>query len=255
MLETVESEGRLARPDGETLAWRRLDGRGPALVWLNGYRSDMMGTKAQILADWARADGRAMVRFDYLGHGASSGDFIAKGCISRWRDDALAVIDTLTSGPVLLVGSSMGGWIASLIALARPDRVAGLVLIAPAADIADKLLEPSLTQAESVALAAEGVIYRGSPYFDDGSPFTRLLIEDGRQWSILPGPVPIHCPVRVLQGGRDDDVPWSHALALHQAILAEDNVFTLIKDGDHRLSRPQDLERLAATVAEVLERV
>lgn len=255
MLETVESEGRLRRPDGEEVAWKRLDGAGPALVWLNGYRSDMMGTKAQVLADWARAEGRALVRFDYLGHGASSGDFIAKGCISRWRDDALAVIDAMTAGPVVLIGSSMGGWIASLVALARPERVAGLLLIAPAADFTGKLVEPGLHAADRAALEADGVYYKASPYFDEGSPFTRLLLEDGARWTILPGPIPIRCPVRILQGGEDEDVPWTHALTLHQAIAAADSVFTLIKDGDHRLSRPQDLERLTTTVAELLRQV
>ena len=248
MLDTVETEGRMARPDGEWVAWKKLQGVGPTLVWLNGYRSDMEGTKAVALAQWARAQGRGLVRFDYLGHGASTGDFIAKGCIGRWRDDAITVIDWMTSGPVVLVGSSMGGWLACLAALARPERIAGLVLVAPAADFTDKLVEPGLDAPARAALKADGV------YFNGDTPYTQLMLEDGARWPILPGPVPINCPIRILQGAKDEDVPWTHALKLHQAVTASDSVFTLIKDGDHRLSRPQDLERLITTVAEIAPR-
>lgn len=250
-----EREGRLLRPDGEQLAWRMVEGRGPAMIWLNGYRSDMLGTKAQALSDWARAHGRGLIRFDYLGHGASSGDFLTQGCISRWRDDTLAIIDQLATGPAVLLGSSMGGWLACLAALARPQRVVGLVLLAPAADFADKLVEPSLDAAARTALRDHGVYYRPSAYDGGPSPVTRLLLEDGKRWSILSERVAIDCPVRILQGGQDDDVPWRHALDLHQRITASDSVFTLIKDGDHRLSRPQDLDRLIQTVAELLPRV
>lgn len=256
MLErmTEEAGGRLSRPDGEQIAWRKLPGTGPAIVWLNGYRSDMMGTKAQALADWARAEGRCMVRFDYFGHGESSGDFL-KGTIGRWREDALVVIDWLTKGPVVLVGSSMGGWLACLAALARPERVAGVVLAAPAADFTSKLVEPSLDDAAKAALKADGVFYKPSPYEGEtGMPYTRDLLQEGRGWPILDGPVGITAPVRILQGGRDDSVPWTHALKLYQAIQADDVVFELIKDGDHRLSRPQDLTRLITAVAEIAHR-
>ncbi|OYX30729.1 MAG: alpha/beta hydrolase [Caulobacterales bacterium 32-69-10] len=186
--------------DGERLAWRRVDGAGPTVVWLGGFRSDMAGTKAQVLADWALAKGRAFLRFDYSAHGESSGDF-AEGTIGRWRSDSLAVIDQLTEGPLILVGSSMGGWMACLAALARPDRVAGMVLVAPAPDFTEKLMEPALS-----AQAREAIV---------------------------------------------QDVPWSHALLLEMAIASEDVVFTLIRDGDHRLSRPQDLARLLAAVEEL----
>jgi pimeloyl-ACP methyl ester carboxylesterase len=248
----VEQAGNLERADGERIAWRRVAGAGPTVVWLGGFRSDMSGTKAQALAEWAARAGRAYIRFDYLGHGESSGDFQAKGTITRWREDALAVLDELVEGPVVLVGSSMGGWIACLAAMARPDRVAGLLLIAPAPDFTEKLMAPQIPPRGHAALAAEGVWLRPSAYGDEGYPITRALLEDGARWSILGAePVPIEAPVRILQGGADPDVPWRHALELAQAIRGEDVVFFLIKDGDHRLSRPQDIARLIAAVAEL----
>lgn len=240
---------RLERADGGCLAYRRIEGAGPTVVWLGGFHSDMTGTKAQALADWARASGRAFLRFDYFGHGASSGDF-AEGTITRWREDCLAVIDELTAGPLILAGSSMGGWLACLAALSRPERIAGLVLIAPAADFTDKLIVPALDEAALRAIETQGSWTRPSDYGEEGYPITRALIEDGARWSILPGPVGITAPVRILQGGRDPDVPWRHALDLAQAITAGDLVFTLIADGDHRLSRPQDLQRLIGAVEE-----
>jgi pimeloyl-ACP methyl ester carboxylesterase len=248
-----ETAGRLDRPDGEQIAWRRLDGAGPTVVWLGGFASDMMGGKAQSLADWALAEGRSVLRFDYFAHGESTGEF-RQGTISRWREDALAVIDQLTEGPLVLVGSSMGGWIACLAALARPERIAGLVLIAPAADFTEKLMGPGLPDHARRALEADGVWVRPSDYEPQGMAITRTLIEDGARWSILDGPVAITAPVRILQGGRDVDVPWRHALRLAEALAGEDVVFSLVKDGDHRLSRPQDLERLRAAVEELAPR-
>ena len=245
-----ETTGRLDRGDGETLAWRRVAGAKPTVVWLGGFRTEMSGTKAQALADWARDAGRAFLRFDYLGHGASSGDFRAKGTITRWRADTLAVLDELVEGPVVLVGSSMGGWIACLAALARPGRVAGLVLVAPAADFTETLMRPEIPLEGHAALAADGVWLRPSAY-GEPYPITQALLEDGARWSILPGPVPIEVPVRILQGGADPDVPWRHALELAQALNGQDVIFTLIKDGDHRLSRPRDIERLLAAVADL----
>ncbi|HTK35405.1 MAG TPA: alpha/beta hydrolase [Caulobacteraceae bacterium] len=245
-VQTAETAGVLDR-GGERLAWRRMEGRGPTVVWLGGFRSDMTGTKAQVLADWAAGQGRAFLRFDYFAHGASSGDF-TDATIGRWREDALAVIDTLTEGPLILVGSSMGGWIACLAALARPERVQALVLIAPAPDFTDKLMEPALPPQAKAALAREGVWMQPSQGGEAGYPITAAMLEDGRRWSVLPGPVAIAAPVRILQGGEDEAVPWRHALALAEALQSRDVVFTLVKDGDHRLSRPQDLERLIETV-------
>ncbi len=236
----------LYTPDGERLAYEAVEGGGPTVVWLGGFNSDMSGTKAEALADWAGKRGRAYVRFDYFGHGASSGELV-RGTISRWRADALAVIDQLTRGPLLLVGSSMGGWIATLAALVRPERVAGLLLIAPAADMTDKLMEPKLGPEARESLAITGVWTRPSPY-GPGDPITRALLEDGRAWSVLPGPVACDAPLRVLQGGEDVDVPWTHTLSLAQAWRGRDVVFTLVRDGDHRLSRPQDLARLIEAV-------
>ncbi len=238
--------------DGERLAWRRIDGAGPCIVWLGGFRSEMAGTKAQALADWAAARGQAFLRFDYFGHGASSGDF-RHGTVTRWRADALAVIDELTLGPLVLVGSSMGGWLACLAALSRPERVRGLVLIAPAADFTERLIWPGLDAQARRAIETEGVWMRPSAYGDPG-PITRELIEDGRRWSILPGPVPITAPVHILQGGADPDVPWRHGLDLALAIGLDNLVFTLIGDGDHRLSRPADLARLTEAVVDILRR-
>ena len=246
-----ELSGSLPRPDGEMIAWRRVDGAGPTVVWLGGFRSDMTGSKAQALADWAAATGRGFVRFDYLGHGESSGDFRSKGAITRWREDALAVLDELTFGDAVLVGSSMGGWLACLAAMARPERVKAMVLIAPAADFTEALMKPRMPPQAHAALATEGVWMRPSDY-GDPYPITRTLLEDGARWSILGGePIPIHCPVRILQGGADPDVPWRHALELAQSLAGEDVVFSLIKDGDHRLSRDQDIARLLAAVAEL----
>jgi pimeloyl-ACP methyl ester carboxylesterase len=245
----TETAGELDR-EGERLAWRRVEGEGPTVIWLGGFRSDMASTKAGVLADWAQRRGRSFLRFDYFAHGASSGDF-AEATVGRWRDDALAVIDRLTEGPLVLVGSSMGAWVACLAALARPERLQGLVLVAPAPDFTDKLMEPGLPPDGRAALERDGVWMQPSEYDPAGYPITRALLEDGRRWSILPGPVAIRAPVRILQGGRDASVPWRHALALAEAIEGEDVAFTLIKDGDHRLSRPQDLARLVAAVEEL----
>jgi pimeloyl-ACP methyl ester carboxylesterase len=244
-----ETSGFLQHRDAGRIAWRRIKGLGPAVVWLGGFGSDMTGTKAQALADWAAREGSAYLRFDYFGHGASEGRF-QDGTITRWREDALAVLDEIVEGEAVLVGSSMGGWIACLLALARPQRVKALVLVAPAPDFTDKLIWPSLSPGQRREIQEQGVWMRPSPYDDAGQPITRALIEDGARWSILDGPVGIGARVRVLQGGADEDVPWRHALELFQAIEAEDAVFTLIRDGDHRLSRPQDLTRLIETVEE-----
>jgi hypothetical protein len=244
----AEITGFLDRGDGR-LAWRRAPGAGPTVVWLGGFASDMAGTKAEALAEWAVAKGRNFLRFDYFGHGASDGDF-REGTITRWRADALAVVDELTEGPLVLVGSSMGGWISCLVALSRPERVAAMVLIAPAPDFTEKLMKPGFPKEVLEVIAREGEYVAPSRY-GDGYPITRLLLEDGARWSILDEMVAITCPVRILQGAADRDVPWRHALDLALALEGENVTFTLIKDGDHRLSRPQDLERLLAAVEEL----
>ena len=238
----------LPRPGGERLAYDRVEGAAPTVVWLGGFHSDMAGTKALALAQACQACGRGCVRFDYFGHGGSSGAFV-EGTVTRWRDDALAIIDELTQGRLVLVGSSMGGWIATLVALVRPKRVAAIVLVAPAADMTDALILPSLSPQARAAIAKAGVWTRPSPY-GSGDPISRALLDDGARWNVLPGPVACDVPLRILQGGADADVPWRHAFALAQAWRGEDVVFTLVRDGDHRLSRPQDIARLLAAVDE-----
>lgn len=248
---STERSGRLDRGDGVPLAWRAVDGEGPTVVWLGGFMSDMSGTKAQALADWALEEGRGYLRFDYSGHGQSEGQ-LRDHTITQWRADSLRVIEVLTEGPLVLVGSSMGGWLACLVAAAIPERIGAMVLIAPAADFTEKLMTPELPPEAHEALREEGVWFRPSEYGDGPYPITRALLEDGARWSILQGSVPVEAPVRILQGGEDPDVPWLHALELAHQLKAEDVVFTLIKDGDHRLSRPQDIERLLGAVEEAL---
>lgn len=246
----MEETGRLERGDGESLAWRRIGGSSPAIVWLGGFRSDMTGTKAEALADAAKARGWTFLRFDYFAHGASSGRW-EEATIGRWRDDALAVIDALTSGPVVLVGSSMGGWTACLVALARPDRVRAMVLIAPAPDFTEALMRPSLPPEALRELEINGVWMQPSEH-DGPYPLTLRMLDEAREHLILGGEVPITAPVRILHGAQDEAVPWTHGLGLAEALAGDDVVFTLVKDGDHRLSRPQDLERLVRTVSEMV---
>ncbi len=242
-------------PEGRRLAFRRTaaTGGGATLVWLCGFKSDMSGSKALAVEAWAKACGHGALLFDYSGHGASSGRF-EDGTISAWREDALAAIDAQTEGPLVLVGSSMGGWMALLAATARPERVKGLVLIAPAPDFTEKLMWPEFTPEQQAEIMGEGFTLRPSDY-GEPYPITRTLIEDGRQWSILDKDIPFAGPVRILQGMRDEDVPWGHALALAAALTTPDLVLHLIKDGDHRLSRDEDIARLLATCGEVAARV
>ena len=232
-----------------TLAWRRTRGDDQTVLWLGGFHSAMAATKADALAAWAAQTGRDFLRFDYFGHGVSGGAF-EDGTVTRWRADALKVVDELTDRPLVLVGSSMGAWLACLLAAARPRRRRAMVLIAPAADFTSALLEPSLPPAAREALARDGRCIRPSAYDPAGYVISRELLEDGARWRLLPGPVPIEVPVRILQGGADPDVPWPHALELANALKGDDVVFTLIRDGDHRLSRPQDLARSIASVEE-----
>jgi pimeloyl-ACP methyl ester carboxylesterase len=242
-------------PSGRRLAFQRTaaPAGGVTFVWLCGFKSDMTGGKAVAVEAWAKAAGHGALLFDYSGHGQSGGRF-EKGTISAWREDALAAIDAQTKGPLVLVGSSMGGWMALLAAMARPGRVQGLVLIAPAPDFTEKLMWPEFTPEQQAEIMGEGFTLRPSAY-GEPYPITRALIEDGRQWSILDKDIPFAGPVRILQGMQDADVPWGHALALTTALTADDLVLTLIKDGDHRLSRDEDISRLLAACGEVADRV
>lgn len=235
----------LPRPDGETLACRSLAGTGPTVVWIGGFRSDMEGTKALALEAVARARGQAFVRYDHFAHGRSSGDW-RQATIGRWREDAVALIDSL-DGPVIPVGSSMGGWVALLLALARPERMAGLVLVNPAHDFTERLMWPGLADHERQAILREGetlVVEAGLGSY----VLTRAMFDEARDWLLLDGPVGITAPVHILQGRADAVVPWRHALALTERLSGGDVRLDLIEGGDHRLSGPADLARLAAAV-------
>jgi pimeloyl-ACP methyl ester carboxylesterase len=247
MAEPSSPPDFLDRPGGHRLAYRRHAGarRAAGLVWLGGFRSDMEGGKATALDAWARAEGRGFVRFDYFAHGASSGDFL-DGSISRWREDALAVIDQLAEGPQILVGSSMGGWIALLAALARPERTAGLALVAPAPDFTERLMWPAFPEPVREKIRAGGAYELPSPEGFPPTPITRAFIEDGRRWLLYgDAPIPVRAPVKILHGSMDADVPWRHGLELVTRLdQCPDVEFIRIEDGDHRLSRPQDIASL-----------
>jgi pimeloyl-ACP methyl ester carboxylesterase len=230
----MESGGRLTGAGGVGLAWRRLDGRGPTVVFLPGFKSDMTGSKATALAEFCAARGQCYLRFDYSGHGESEGRF-ADGTIGRWTGDALDVIDGLTDGPLILVGSSMGGWIALLVALARAERVRGLIGVAAAPDFTESLMWDAMLPGERAILARDGVLMVPSQY-GDPTPVSRNLIEDGRSHLLLNAPIDINCPVRLLHGQADPDVPWQTSLRL----------------GDHRLSRTADLALLGLLLASLL---
>jgi pimeloyl-ACP methyl ester carboxylesterase len=247
----TETTGRLDRGDGIELAWIRVPGVSPAVVFLPGFRSDMTGDKATALASFCAERGTEMLRFDYSGHGASSGNFL-DGTIGAWAADALAAIDALTTGPLVVVGSSMGGWIGLLTAMARPDRIAALVGIAAAPDFTKRLMWESMAPAERATLERDGVLYVPSQY-GDPTPITRALIDDGANHLVLTGRMPIRCPVRLLHGQADPDVPWELALRIAEQVETPDARVILVKDGDHRLSRPADLALLRQTVAALLD--
>ncbi|MCK1713749.1 MULTISPECIES: alpha/beta hydrolase [unclassified Bradyrhizobium] len=242
------------------IAVRSRAGAGPGLFWLGGFKSDMQGTKAVALDNWASEHGRASVRFDYSGHGESGGDF-ADGTIGRWLEDSVAVFERFCDGPQVLIGSSMGGWMALLLAREIRKRqeeqsakasLAGLVLIAPAPDFTEELMWKKFSSKVKQEIETNGMWLRPSQY-DDGSPYpiTRNLIEEGRNHLVLGSAIDLGCPVRILQGAQDPDVPWQHAFALTHRLPADDVVLTMIQDGDHRLSRPQDIARIVAAVAEI----
>jgi len=237
------------------IAVRARPGAAPGLFWLSGFNSDMQGTKALALDAWAAEHGRACVRLDYSGHGESGGAFI-DGTIGRWLEESIAVFEQFCAGPQVVIGSSMGGWLALLLAREMAKRpaasatLAGLVLIAPAPDFTQALMWEGFSPEIRHEIETKGVWLRPSPY-GEPYPITRALIEDGRDHLLLGRAIEVGCPVRILQGAQDPDVPWRHALALAHLLPADDVVLTMIQDGDHRLSRPQDIARIIAAVAEI----
>ena len=252
-VKTIEvGEGASRR----TIAVRQRTGKGPGLIWLGGFKSDMKGTKAEALDQWAKDQGRACIRFDYSGHGESGGDF-AVGTIGRWLEESCAVFENFCDGPYVAIGSSMGGWISLLLARALREKklrgkgsLAGLVLIAPAVDFTEVLMWQRFTPEIKKQIEATGSWQRPSEYSQEPYLITKELIEEGRKHLLLGGLIETGCPVRILQGVKDEDVPWEHAVALVSRLARDDVVLTLVKDGDHRLSRPEDIERLLAAVAE-----
>jgi pimeloyl-ACP methyl ester carboxylesterase len=241
--------------DRRRIAVRARTGGGPGLLWLGGFHSDMKGTKAIALDAWAAEQGRACVRFDYSGHGESGGAFI-DGTIGRWLEESVAVFGQFCAGPQVVIGSSMGGWMALLLAreIARNSAsrasLAGLVLIAPAPDFTEELMWKGLSDEARRDIETKGVWLRPSEY-GEPYPITRALIEEGRNHLLLGSAIAVGCPVRILQGAQDPDVPWRHAFALADRLPSDDVVLTMIQDGDHRLSRPQDIARIIAAVTEM----
>jgi len=258
---TSETSLRLKVGKGEqsrNIAIDKIPGASPGVIWLGGYRSDMTGTKAQVMMDWARNNGQAALRFDYSGHGKSDGKFI-DGTISRWLEEALAVFDQHTDGRQILVGSSMGGWIALRLAQelqkrGEKQKLAGILLIAPAPDFTHQLMEPSFSKDQKKELDENGFISEPSEYSDEPNIITRKLIEDGRDNLVLEGIINTGCPVAILQGMKDPDVPYEHAMRLMNHLPSEEVTITLVNDGDHRLSREQDLELLKRTLVMLVDK-
>lgn len=244
----------LTRPDGTRLAYCATPSKQtnkPGILFCGGFKSDMNGTKAMALEAMAQREGLGFVRFDYFGHGQSDGAFL-DGTIGRWKEDTLAVLRDLCSGPQLIVGSSMGGWLATLAALALPHRTAGLVLIAPALDFTEDLMWAEMSEQERKTLLRDGVLRETSEYSDQPYEYSLKLITEGREHMILKPGITYDRPVRILQGMEDPDVPYQHAVRTAAAFQGADTRLTLIRDGDHRLSRPQDLDLLFETVLSLL---
>lgn len=241
----------LETPAGRRIAFQRSNGRGPGVVFLGGFKSDMTGTKAAWLHDWARQQNRAFLRFDYSGHGDSSGSF-EEGCIGDWFGDARDVIQALTDGPQVLVGSSMGGWISLLVARAMPQRVAGLVTIAAAPDFTEQGFWAGFDDAQRQALMAAGRVALPSDYSDQPYVITRRLIENGRDHLVMNQPLPLPFPVRMLQGTADADVPVDWAMRLLDHAAGDDIRLTLVKGADHRFSTPECLALIARSIDDVL---
>lgn len=249
----MDNPSYLKLKNGGRLAYRKTEGAAPGLVFLGGFRSDMTGVKAIALEAFAKERGLAFLRFDYRGHGQSSGDF--EGCtIGTWREDANIVFSKLTKGPQILIGSSMGGWLALLLAAEKPRRVAGLVGIAAAPDFTEHLIFDSLTPKQREELKKKGKVMVPSD-FGEPYPITRDLIEEGRDHLLLGAEIPVFCPVRLLHGIKDADVPWEVSFSINEKLATRDVRTILIEDGDHRLSEPKDIEKLLRVTGKLVDQV
>ena len=237
--------------DGTKLAYRKVEGKSPTIIWCGGLKSDMEGSKAIYLGNWAKQTGHSYIRFDYFGHGLSDGEFTV-GTISRWASDTVSILDELTEGECILVGSSMGGWAGLLAALELKDRVKAMVLINPAPDFTEKLTYANWTDLQKAELLQKGVVYEPSGY-EEPYAYSKELIGDGRARQILDAPIALKCPIRILQGAEDTVVPPKHSQRIVNAIESEDVTYTLVKGGDHSLSREQDLKLLSVTLSGLLD--
>jgi len=240
----------LTRENGTSIAYNKLEGNSPGLIFMSGFMSDMNGSKALALEQHCQERGLAFLRFDYMGHGNSSGNF-ADGTIGLWAENALTAFDELTEGPQIIIGSSMGGWMMILTAVSRPERVAGLVGIAAAPDFTEDLLPKQLTKIQLSKIQEDGFVVIPSEY-ETPYTITKKLLDDGTQHLVLRNEIPLDCPVRLLHGLEDTSVPWKTALKIQNMVRSKDVEVTLIKNGDHRLSREEDLEKLKKTVMEIV---
>lgn len=246
--ETIELALKTARAAGNP--------QSPGFVWLGGFKSDMTGTKAEAMVTHAQELGHSSLRFDYSGHGASGGEFV-KGTISRWVDESLEVVCSQTEGPQILLGSSMGAWIALRLAqrlgeIGEADRLHSLLLIAPAPDFTSKLMEPAFSDEQRALMKSQGYIEEPSEYSDEPNIITRDLIEDGRDNAVMVPGLKLGCPVHILQGMKDPDVPYQHALELVEVLAQDDVTITMVKGGDHRLSRDEDIALLKRTMTSMI---
>jgi pimeloyl-ACP methyl ester carboxylesterase len=240
--------------DGNKLGYVRTPGYGPGIVFLGGFMSDMAGIKATFLEKFCREEGKPFLRFDYFGHGVSGGEFHA-GTIGRWKDDVVDVLDNLTEGPQILIGSSMGGWLMILAALQRKEKIAGLMGIATAADFIQPLIWDQLTSEQQYQVLTEGVFYVQAPGYEKPYPISKELIEEGTKHEILNDNIDLQCPVRLIHGLKDLDVPWQYSQKLMDKLVTKDVTLNLVKNGDHRLSKPHELNILKNTLNELCETV
>ncbi len=240
----------LPRPNGGAIAYHAHPGATPGVMFCGGFKSDMTGAKALAFEEFCTARGQAFVRFDYSGHGASAGEF-TDGTIGAWADDAIAVLDEVALGPQILVGSSMGGWLVLLAALARPGRMAGLIGISSAPDFTESMIWDRMDEGERQTLARDGVVTQPNDYGDEPYAITMGLIEDGRKHLLLASPIPIPCPVRLFHGMADNDVPWRVSAKLARRLQADDVEVSLVKDADHRFARPADIARICQAIDEL----